>query len=173
MVKTTRKRLKSVKNAADLLNILGYNTPPFDPFQLAEDLNITCDKTHITVGIIGCSGLLSLEKGRPNIWVNPFDSEERKRFTVAHELGHFILHTNKLKKKRRIMDFPRTLYSADTVTDPYEQDANRFALELLMPEDSIRAYMRKMTERNGHVFKQLAEAYQVSLATLERRLRLF
>ncbi|CAN5399847.1 hypothetical protein BH11PLA2_BH11PLA2_50940 [soil metagenome] len=54
----------------------------------------------------------------------------RRRFSVAHEIGHYILH-------RRIMGRYRAdakIGDADT-TDAMEVEANRFAAELLIPRE--------------------------------------
>jgi Zn-dependent peptidase ImmA (M78 family) len=51
----------------------------------------------------------------------------RKRFTIAHELGHFLL-------KHLIKEHEINLYDKD----PQEKEANAFAAELLMPTDFIK-----------------------------------
>lgn len=39
-------------------------------------------------------GSITIEDNEPKVWVNPMKNtqEERKRFTLAHELGHYMLH---------------------------------------------------------------------------------
>ena len=64
-----------------------------------------------------------------------FRSEERVRFTIAHELGHFYLpeHRNSLKSldwHNCITDF--------TSRDPRESEADEFAADLLMPMELFR-----------------------------------
>ena len=36
------------------------------------------------------AGMLKFEDGNVNLYVNEKENENRKRFTIAHELGHFI-----------------------------------------------------------------------------------
>lgn len=70
-------------------------------------------------------------------FVNATDILPRRRFTAAHELGHFVLHRESMKRFR--FDTDKTLLETDIAADPMEAEANRFAAELLMPEEVIRA----------------------------------
>lgn len=67
------------------------------------------------------------------IVVNSDHASTRKRFTIAHELGHYIL-------KNR----PQKCYAHRDSNENYsqeEKDANSFASALLMPEDDVRKYV--------------------------------
>ena len=64
---------------------------------------------------------------KPFIFLNNFETTERRRFHLAHELGHFMLH--------RHTD-PKGIRSA-------ERDANRFASAFLMPEREIRVVFHR------------------------------
>jgi Zn-dependent peptidase ImmA (M78 family) len=65
--------------------------------------------------------------------------ESRKRFTIAHECGHFLLpgqqDLSTPCSKEKIENWNEQLYRP-------ELDANRFAAEILMPRDSVSAYLR-------------------------------
>lgn len=66
------------------------------------------------------------------IEVNPDKSEERKRFAIAHELGHWFLHIgndfdNNIFKRSKNVSYAKT-----------ELEANQFAEELLMPHDNFK-----------------------------------
>ncbi len=63
------------------------------------------------------------DKGYPIIVISKFASNDRKRFTIAHELGHLIMHSQN--------DF--IIYNFRDK----EQEANDFASEFLMPSDGI------------------------------------
>ena len=71
------------------------------------------------VGLEGITGMSSWVAGIPVIGINPNIPGDRFRFTLAHELGHLMLHF-------RNHDFA-------------ELEANRFAGALLMPEEDCRA----------------------------------
>jgi Zn-dependent peptidase ImmA (M78 family)/DNA-binding XRE family transcriptional regulator len=70
------------------------------------------------------------DKGFPVIIVNKNFSNDRKRFTIAHELGHILLHNENL--------FPISSYRDK------EKEANIFASEFLMPEDEIKNSLRQL-----------------------------
>lgn len=90
------------------------------------------------------------------IFVNKNDGEQRKRFTIAHELGHFFLHEdNKLKVSYR------------GGQSHEETEANRFAAELLMPEDLVKQEYQKFPIL---VPREFARIFDVSAAAMEIRL---
>lgn len=64
------------------------------------------------------------DKGQPIILINKNMPNDRKRYTLAHELGHMIMH----------LDFP---YS-DKTEKEIEKEANIFASEFLVPIREIR-----------------------------------
>jgi hypothetical protein len=72
----------------------------------------------------------------------------RRRFTAAHELGHFLLHRESMGRSRA--DTSQTLQQAgDDAVDGMEREANRFAVELLMPADLCRARACEMRRKHG------------------------
>lgn len=71
-------------------------------------------------------GLSQWVSDHPIILANAQTSTDRKRLTLAHELGHLVLH------------------SID-VTPHIELEANQFAAELLMPEEIIRPQLRNLS----------------------------
>ncbi len=70
------------------------------------------------------------DKGFPVIIVNKNFSNDRKRFTIAHELGHILLHNE-------------NLYPISSYRDK-EKEANIFASEFLMPEIEIKNSLRQL-----------------------------
>ena len=64
----------------------------------------------------------------------------RWRYTAAHELGHFLLHRDRMHAGQWIGDTKETIREAEGAeTVEMEREANRFAAELLMPESVCRA----------------------------------
>lgn len=70
---------------------------------------------------------LLTDNGIPVIIINKSFSNDRKRFTLAHELGHLLMHI--------CGDFPISDYRDEKER---EKEANIFASEFLMPKDSIK-----------------------------------
>ena len=75
--------------------------------------------------------LVPLERDRWAIIVNSDHIEVRQRFTIAHELGHLLLHGYDTPHADRSFKFRDTRSSEGTAID--EIQANQFAAELLMP----------------------------------------
>lgn len=98
---------------------------------------------------------MSLEMGgRERILIDPsIDSEERKRFTLAHEFGHQLRGHAIACSSHGIHGRP---------DDPQEQEANEFATELLMPRRLFRPDIRRVHPRLDEL-SQLADTYGVSL----------
>src|SRR5882672_439530 len=82
------------------------------------------------------SGMVVRQGARIIIGVNNHH-ENRRRFTVAHELGHMLLHAD----QPLIVDKDGLSvigYRVDGETNLREGQANAFAAALLMPEDWVR-----------------------------------
>lgn len=81
----------------------------------------------------GCEGRLIKKGTQGIITVNSQTTElGRKRFTIAHELGHFELHSS---TDLSLICLPKDIQFSITPSDnKIEFEANTFAAELLMPE---------------------------------------
>lgn len=89
-----------------------------------------------------------LDRQSKTIYVNMSDNPARKSFTVAHELGHYLLH-----------DCDDVLYRGQNYSnDPKELEANEFAACLLMPrKEFVEAF-----EALGGNLNSIAEHFGVS-----------
>jgi Zn-dependent peptidase ImmA (M78 family) len=67
------------------------------------------------------------------VFVNASDPVPRQRFTAAHELGHFVLHRDEMGGRVSIADTPAEIELTVEQSNWHEREANRFAVELLMP----------------------------------------
>lgn len=99
-----------------------------------------------------------------SIVVNAFESRNRRRFTVAHEIAHFILHRDNLNRGELVDD---TLYRSGLSTEE-EHEANKLAAQILMPTTLI-ADLKKSGIRN---VEALADRFQVSVPAMTTRLKL-
>ena len=112
------------------------------------------------------SGFIKRVGNNVYIGIESDEAPFRKRFTLAHELGHYILHPQKGDFEeidfREKIDFTgQGKYS----TDPREQEANAFAAELLMPEEQVREYFNIY-----HFHEILAYIFGVSYEAMKNRL---
>lgn len=118
------------------------------------------------------SGLLFREGGKLIIGVASEQSLVRQRFTIAHELGHALLHdmANVHVDKNFTVMFRSA--ASSTAQDIYEIEANTFAAELLMPESLLKVDLLtlKLDMEDGRQLSKLASRYGVSTQALTYRL---
>jgi len=144
---------------------------PVDVEKIATELGAAIHKNRVQDDV---SGFLVWQKGRPIIGVNARHSLNRQRFTIAHEIGHIVLHPQ------------LTLHIDDTFAvklrsdksrrgdDADEKEANLFAAELLMPGDLLTGDIRRMGVRDLHDEQrivELAKSYRVSTQAMTIRLQ--
>lgn len=101
-----------------------------------------------------------------SIRVNKNDPARRQRFTVAHEIGHYLLHRNEIGDG--ITD--DVLYRS-SLSDAREAQANRIAADLLMPDRLVAFWKDKaaaLGEEDSVSF--LADKFNVSTAAMKIRL---
>lgn len=91
------------------------------------------------------TGLLFWVRDDGLAFVSADDILPRRRFTAAHELGHAILHRERMG---RFISDTSVSESGDAV-DPTEREADRFAAELLMPEEVLRARADELKGKHG------------------------
>ncbi len=91
------------------------------------------------------SGKIYIENNKFSIMVNDYHSNNRKRFTIAHELGHYLLHYDEILKAA-IVD--NSLYRSDRLSTRIDVEANRFAAKLLMPMDLIEKIKQEKNNLN-------------------------
>lgn len=129
--------------AEALLAKFGFRDVEIDVEQLAGECGIQVVRRHFEDGDV--SGMLLREDNEPPvIGVNQAHLETRRRFTIAHELGHWALHPGRLV----IFDRPMRANRRDSVsamaTDREEIQANAFGAALLMPERLVREHVYKL-----------------------------
>ncbi len=111
------------------------------------------------------SGEVCRDGDRCVIRYNAGDHEVRRRFTIAHELGHVEL--GHLDGTEKCLRDPRRNYSLENF-DPRERDANRFAAALLMPARAVRAAVVRMADPD---VERLAKLFGVSRLAMGIRLK--
>ena len=89
---------------------------------------------------------------------NGADDSGRRRFTIAHEIGHFVLYPERCRPERG---------GVDEAGRREEREADTFAAELLMPEHLVRDAVREQ----GLDVARLADRFEVSRKAMQTRLR--
>lgn len=117
------------------------------------------------------SGMMVVKDKRAMIGVNQAHHPNRQRFSLAHELGHYVLH----RETQSVFVDSSTIFFRDERaadgTDRFEIEANTFAAELLMPEPDLRTAVRKPLDAfDERAVSKLAVYFEVSVQALTIRL---
>lgn len=121
------------------------------------------------------SGMAFIKNGQAMIGVNSLHAATRKRFTLAHELGHIVLHRPVLEAGGVHVD--KGILRRDSLAsegkDDQEIEANSFASELLMPEPLLAAALdgRNLDFEDEEAVQVLAKRFNVSATALLYRIR--
>lgn len=146
--------------------------------EFAQDILVKNDMYKIPVDLIGLANILNIEvyeqelenkisgairynrdDKKYTILLNKKDNNNRKRFTLAHELGHFFLDKDLLESDEIHIDI---LYRC---SDEKEKEIDYFSGALLMPKRLIEI----MYEDNPSI-SELAEIFEVSESAMTVRL---
>lgn len=113
------------------------------------------------------------------IGVNSNQHPNRQRFTIAHELGHYLLHptggaADDMHVDRGGFSVKRRDTKSSEGVDEEEMEANLFAAEILMPRKflarDIGASESVILDEDGVLLSRLAKQYKVSTQALAFRL---
>ncbi|MCD9853841.1 ImmA/IrrE family metallo-endopeptidase [Epilithonimonas sp. JDS] len=118
------------------------------------------------------SGVLNINENGVTIGYNSSLKKERKRFTIAHELGHFVLHNDEPKVFMDKVFFRKNSGGYTSKDEKIEKEANYFAASILMPENFIRKEM-SVLECDLHddsTISQMARKFGVSSSAMLYRL---
>lgn len=112
-------------------------TLPVDPILVARRLGIDVRLADLPDDVSGA--IIKQAGAAPIILVDIEDHQNRQRFTVAHEIGHYFRRAG--DEKFEYIDLRGQLASQGT--DSEEQFANAFAAALLMPAEFVRQHAEK------------------------------
>lgn len=150
------------KCAAKLVSDYGYVLPPVDPEAIAETLGVRVLYADFGAHKEMISGLIQFQNDSATILINAAESANRKTFTIAHELGHFMMHKEWAKGPNYVL--PRR--NGYAVTKPNEEvEADAFAANLLVPKAMLKKYAT-----SASVF-ELSKIFVVSEAVINNRLK--
>ena len=163
---------RAEERASQLLQTLGINEPPIPINAIAEQIGATISREPFRGGI---SGMLYRAEDRAVIGVNSAEPHTRQRFTIAHEIGHFLLHEGRPLIVDRHVRIDRRDHLSSMGTKREEIEANAFAAELLMPDRMVRAHVESLTRNDDplpadRLVSRLAREFDVSGQAMEIRL---
>jgi len=153
---------KSIK----LLKEFDLLKTPINVNKLSKKLGVGVEASNFNDEV---SGLFVIKDDKPYIAYNLNQSKKRRRFTIAHELGHFILHS---RSKSLFIDKNESIMyrNSESSTGEFlkEREANAFAAALLMP---IPLILEEAKALNGDdIIEKLASKFNVSTQAMSFRL---
>jgi Zn-dependent peptidase ImmA (M78 family) len=157
-------------HANSLLQRFGIAEPPIPVDELAERVGALIVRNNFD----GSESGFTLRDGeRIIIGINTHTSRKRQRFSIAHEIGHVVLHPlNALIVDHSVrMDWRDGVSSLGT--NKQEIEANAFAAALLMPQEMIinrvKEYASQISSRDA-LTSDLARVFDVSTEAMGFRL---
>lgn len=172
-MRTPRHQIEEI--VEELLTENGVSSPPVPVEFLARTKGLPIVEQAMDSDVSGA--LVSLGNRSHGIAVNAAHAPVRKRFTVAHELGHYL---REHIPEDDHLDWGFTVIRRDgrssDATDLQEMEANFFAACLLMPKKMLRADVDSMRGFHGEVsiddaeIQRLAKRYGVSKVAMQYRL---
>ncbi len=160
---------RAERTARSLILRYSIAEPPIPVAELSEGVGLPVTYHDLEDGV---SGMLIRQDEHAVMAVNVNHHEHRQRFTIAHELGHFLMHQD---SPSVFVDDLLVHFRADKGSrrfDPREREANEFAAALLMPRAFLNAdlHSRPIDVSDDESVRELAALYKVSAQALTIRL---
>jgi Zn-dependent peptidase ImmA (M78 family) len=149
---------KAKAEAIRILNEFGLSEPPVNPADIAQQLGIRVVFVGFTPEYDSISGFYDFDD--ETIYVNKHEFPLRQTFTIAHELGHRLLHTEWAKSS----DYKVLLRGDANGDDPIEMEANSFAANLLVPRFMLDKYWKELPPEH------LSALFAVSVPVIRYRI---
>lgn len=156
---------QKIEQTADDLRMAYDGSDDFtDVTKIAREIGLTVYEVLFNQKDI--DGMIATEDSKTSIYVNKGNSEVRKRFTIAHEIGHYILHHDDSMEQDFIVDYRQAIMNYETQEDLIkETQANMFAAALLLPKDLVKEAWSKYKN-----IEKVSKLFQVSAKALVIRL---
>jgi Zn-dependent peptidase ImmA (M78 family) len=155
----------------EILHQLKIDELPIPIEKIANKLNLAVVPADLGPDV---SGALIIDEGKATIGINVGESKVRRRFTIAHELGHYCLHKSNSNLFVEMKVFFRDLDSSSG-EEKKEREANEFAATILMPSSLIKreltiALKDNTIKNDESLIRHLAKKFNVSEIAMTYRL---
>ena len=171
---SSKPTVDPAEGARQLLRELNVQDLPIQPREIAEQLQIVVWEREMESQYDGC--LMRVGDTWGILLNNLIQSQSRKNFTIAHELGHYYLDGGQAGEQGPATDekeagfVPQHRCQREDLRgfDSHrleEQRANQFAVELLMPSPIFRADAADLPEIGLPAIDALAAGYSTSLTS--------
>lgn len=162
------------RNAEALVERLNIISAPVDVNVVARSLGLKIVYNDLGEEI---SGLLVTHDGNSSICIREGEPIVRQRFTIAHEIGHFVMRHQFEQDGQVHVDEEYKVTARSTAKtagfDPKEVEANQFAAALLMPSRLLRQRASRFGGwmLNEDRVSELAREFKVSEQAMALRLQ--
>ncbi|MEZ8059907.1 ImmA/IrrE family metallo-endopeptidase [Vibrio splendidus] len=129
---------------------------------IAKAFGIVVKKSTLKPGI---SGVIKESNGIVEVKISRHDSSERQRFTLAHEIAHFLLHRDKIGN-----GIEDTMLFRSSLSNILEAQANRLAADIVMPFSLIDSIEFPEETRIEIRVEEVAKVSELSIPAIEVRL---
>ncbi len=153
---------KATLLATEKLSEYKISEPVVPIFEIAEAEGLSVKIISMPEKLKSVSGFFDPDTSI--IYVNAEDVPTRQRFTVAHELGHYLLKHDP-EKYGVLLRFPE-LNGEDNI----EKEANCFAANILVPKEQLRSIMKKYSLDENDI-PIIAQLFGVSRSVIKFRLK--
>ena len=159
---------KCLKQAEKVIKENSITSPPIPVVDIANSYGLIVEEDNL----MGDAGKLFFKENK--IVINENDQIPRRRFTIAHELGHFLMHRNlaEFQKKECI---ERSMPILAEEKEWYEKEADYFAANILVPFDFLKDCIEKNKDKADFLTENriyfLAEKFNVSPTMMHFRIK--
>lgn len=148
------------EKALEILNTYGIKEPVVPIFDIAQNFGLTVKFIKMPENLQNVAGFLDPET--KTIYINDDDAPNRQTFTVAHEMGHYVL-------KHEPSQINVLLRLPGIATNDVEKEANCFAANILVPEVMVKKIMKELTLSKDN-YVELARIFGVSSEMMKNQL---
>lgn len=149
----------ATQKALGILKDFQIYEPPVNPLKIANCLGIGVSYVKFTDPVDDkISGYYDAAENK--IFVNSNEHVLRAIFTIAHEIGHSVLHSDWARSN----DYHALMRDSTIEYDPIEKEANTFAANLLVPRFMLDQYFEELSTAN------LSRLFCVSVPVIKNRL---
>lgn len=174
----THRQIENIAN--DTLLKFNLMKAPVNLELLTKKLKIKIENQDLSDDI---SGFLLKKDNKDIIGVNKNHPQVRRRFTIAHEIGHFKLHDvesplfvdyfyrGSMLRTKESEKIYRSTHNSNNPT--MEKQANFFAANVLMPKKLVQNEIEKLNDNLSYDDKleRLADIFEVSMQAMDYRLK--
>jgi Zn-dependent peptidase ImmA (M78 family) len=151
------------QKAAKILEDFGYKDLCVDPVAICDSLGVLVKFGDFGENKAKISGFFYQKENC--IYVNSNETPRRQTFTIAHELGHYIMHKEYIESK----DYKVVFRDSETVNDKsdIEKEADCFAAHLLVPKFMLDKYYKRL----NLTIQELSDLFLVSQSVIVNRIK--